>query len=229
MKELTVKGVFRNGLISVFFQGFPVLTALIFVPLNIKYIGDALWGLYSLTITILFLFMYFNIGINPSVNKKLSALFGVNSEKSNIQELLSNGFYFNLVSALVIGGGMILLSPLIVDLSVGDSEYNNEAVSLFRLSGIVGIFSLLISFFRNVYEAKQNFILVSSLRAILSSTILIAPSFGYLIGLNIVQSFYLVLIVYALAFIFYFWIYFKDFGFPNIEYINKDVFKSLLY
>ncbi|MEM9363420.1 MAG: oligosaccharide flippase family protein [Bacteroidota bacterium] len=228
MKSLSAGRVFKNGLISICFQGIPIILALIAIPKNIEHIGDTLWGLYSLTITILFLFMYFNFGINPSVNKKLSEALGKN-EKKRISILLSNGFFFNLASSILLCFLIYFFAPSLVNLFVQEEDTIHIAETLFRYAAIAGGISLLISFYRNVYEAKQNFLLVSFLRTILSSTILVAPTIGYLMGLDIIKSFNLVLVVYFLVWFIYTIIFLKEYSIPKFKLVEKKVFFELLF
>ena len=219
MKSLSVGKVFRNGLISISFQGIPILLALIAIPKNIEFIGDTLWGLYSLTITVLFLFMYFNLGINPSVNKKISEAMA-KSDSDRISKLLANGFYFNLITAISLCALLYYLSPLSATFLVQEESKMHVAELLFKYAAIAGGISLLISFYRNVYEAKQNFFLVSVLRTILSSTILIAPSIGYLLGFDIIGSFHIVLAVYFLVWVLYTFIFFREYGAPKLNLVE---------
>lgn len=228
MKNLSVQRVFKNGLISIAFQVFPVVLALVFIPLNIKYLGDSLWGLYSLSVALLFLFLYFNIGINPSINKKLSSILSEN-KKDLEYRLLSNGFYFNLLAAISLGVITYFLSPILVHYSASDSDnYTKEAIQLFKLASIAGTLSLLISFFRNVYQAKQKFYIVSILRTIISSSIIVTPTVGFYMGLDITASFYIIIIVYASVFITYFIIFLSEYSFPSLKSFDKPLLKELL-
>ena len=228
MKDLSVKRVFNNGLISVAFQGLPVVLALVFIPLNIKYIGDTLWGLYSLSVALLFLFLYFNIGINPSINKKLASILSENNKQLEYT-ILSNGFYFNLLAAISLGLIFYFLSPVLVVYITNESDnYSKEAIQLFRLASIAGTLSLLISFFRNVYEAKQKFYIVSILRAILSSVIIITPTIGFYLGLDIVESFNIIILTYISVIITYLIIFLKEYSFPTIHALDKPLLKELL-
>ena len=95
MLNLSVNKVIKNGYISLGFQAFPILAALILIPINLKAYGNELWGTYVLSINIIFMFLYLSIGINPTINYELPKLLKEkNHEKIKI--LLSNGFYVNL-------------------------------------------------------------------------------------------------------------------------------------
>lgn len=228
MKDLSVKKVFSNGLISIAFQGIPILLALVCIPLNIRFLGDTLWGVYSLSITILFLFIYFNIGINPSVNKQLSFFIGEGNRRTEIDKLLSNGFYFNISISIIIGILIYALSPVIVQYAISDKALTKTSIKLFQLASIVGMLSLIISFFRNVFEAMQRFFLVSTLRAVLSSIILIAPTVGHYWNYNIIDSFYIILAIYLIVLLIYSIEYIKIYNLPKIAFLEQKSIKSLL-
>ncbi len=227
MQQLSVQKVFKNGLLSVVLQAFPVLLGLVFIPLNIKLIGDRLWGLYSLSVAVLFLFLYFNIGINPSINKKLSSIISRNNKYLE-HELLSNGFYFNLFSTFILSILMFLIAPVFATITTKNSSLTYETIQLFQSAIIAGGLSLLISFFRNVYEAKQKFFLVSSLRSIISSVMIVAPTLGFWLGLDIIASFHIVLFMYVVVFCIYFIIYLKEYPFPEFKLLKRSIFKELI-
>ena len=71
--------------------------------------------------------------------------------------------------------------------------------------------------------------MVSVLRTILSSTNLIAPSIGYLLGFDIIGSFHIVLAVYFLVWVLYTFIFFREYGAPKLNLVEKTVFIELLF
>ena len=59
MLNLSVNKVIKNGYISLGFQAFPILAALILIPINLKAYGNELWGTYVLSINIIFIYKLF--------------------------------------------------------------------------------------------------------------------------------------------------------------------------
>ena len=106
----------KNSLISFVFLFFPVLSALIFIPLNIDHLGLNLWGAYNLSISFFFIVMYFNIGIGPSVNR----LIAIHHEKGDIKEeldIVHSGFFLNLLITTIIISLILIFQNIIMVLN----------------------------------------------------------------------------------------------------------------
>lgn len=228
MKNLSVKQVVNNGIISVVFQAFPVLVALYFVPKNIALLGNQMWAIYSLAVTFLFVFMYFNLGVGPATSKFLAESLGDESEDESLQAMLSTSFFTTFLIAVFLTLVLIAVTPYLVDFFVTDQAFREVSLSLFRVAILCGSFSLMISFFRSVFEALQRFMLVSVLRSILSSSILIAPFFMSMFPLTIVECFWFVLGVYFLVLLFYFACYVRLYSIPVLGYASYAQLKRVL-
>ena len=225
MLNLSVNKVIKNGYISLGFQAFPILAALILIPINLKAYGNELWGTYVLSINIIFMFLYLSIGINPTINYELPKLLKEkNHEKIKI--LLSNGFYVNLFISLFFGL-LIFLGSKFIAYNIYSIK-SEEFINIIKLSALCGSISLMISFFRNVFEAKQEFYLVSLNRVIISVSIFLVPFiFYYQNNLNLLLILSLLITIYSSVLLIYMIFFFMDFGFLDFKLLNKTLIFSL--
>lgn len=225
MLNLSVNKVIKNGYISLAFQVFPILAGLILIPINLKAYGNELWGTYVLSINIIFMFLYLSIGINPTINYELPKLL---KEKNNqkIKVLLSNGFYVNLFISLFFGL-LIFLGSKFIAYNIYSIQ-SEEFIKIIKLSALCGSISLMISFFRNVFEAKQEFYLVSINRVIISVSIFLVPFiFYYQNNLSLLSILSLLIVIYSLVLLTYMIFFFVDFGFLDFKLLNKTIIFTL--
>ena len=218
----------KNSLISFVFLFFPVLSALIFIPLNIDHLGLNLWGAYNLSISFFFIVMYFNIGIGPSVNR----LIAIHHEKGDIKEeldIVHSGFFLNLLITTIIISLILIFQNIIIDYSFKKSISLielNEIKKLFFWTSISSGMYLLISYFRNVLEGRQLFLFVSIIRAIIGSFIIVAPLTSNKTNLS-ESGFYifLMLTVILMAYTFYFMRFYE---LPKVKSISIKSVKNIL-
>lgn len=218
----------KNSLISFVFLFLPVLSALIFIPLNIDHLGLNLWGAYNLSISFFFIVMYFNIGIGPSVNR----LIAIHHEKGDIKEeldIVHSGFFLNLLITTIIISLILIFQNIIIDYSFKKSISLielNEIKKLFFWTSISSGMYLLISYFRNVLEGRQLFLFVSIIRAIIGSFIIVAPLTSNKTNLS-ESGFYifLMLTVILMAYTFYFMRFYE---LPKVKSISIKSVKNIL-
>ena len=133
LKNLFKVKFFSNSIIILAFQIIPIITALISLPLNIKHLGIELWGAYSLSISIFFLVMYFNLGIGPAVNRKISSSISL-GKKIHEKIFAQTGFYLNLFIAFVLSVILLIFSSYIQKKLLADTfslELKNSVYNLF--------------------------------------------------------------------------------------------------
>ena len=218
----------KNSLISFCFMFFPILSALLFIPLNIGHLGLNLWGAYNLSISFFFIVMYFNIGIGPSVNR----LIAIHHEKGNIKEeldIVHSGFFINLFVTIIIVSLMLIFQNIIIEYSFRKSTLLielNEIKKLFFWTSVSSGIYLLISYFRNVLEGRQLFLFVSISRAVIGSFIIAAPLLSNKENLS-ESGFYifLMLAIILMAYIFYFMRFYE---LPKVKSISVKSVKNIL-
>ena len=149
----------KNSFISFIFLFFPILSALVFIPLNISHLGLSLWGAYNLSISFFFIVMYFNIGIGPSVNRLIAKYIAKGEAKEELH-IVHSGFFINLLITIVLISLILIFQNIIIEYSFKKNISSielNEIKKLFFWTSISSGIYLLISYFRNVLEGRQLF------------------------------------------------------------------------
>lgn len=217
----------KNSLISLVFQIFPIMTAIIGIPLNIRHLGVEMWGVYSLSISLFFLVMYFNFGIGPAVNRILAEAIGLgqwNKEKAIVQ----TGFFINLAISITLCCLLLLFSERIINYAIKPSVNSViflEVEKLFTWIALGSGLYLAISFFRNVMEGRQMFFLVSLIRAVIGSFILIAPLLSS--KHNISNSGLYVFVLLSICFLIYMIVFVKRYSTPKTKYFDRQTAKLI--
>lgn len=217
----------KNSLISLVFQAFPILTAIIGIPLNIRHLGVEMWGVYSLSISLFFLVMYFNFGIGPAVNRILAEAIGLR-QWSKEKAVVQTGFFINLAISITLCCVLLLFSERIINYAIKPLANDVNFLEVERLFTWIALGSglyLVISFFRNVMEGRQMFFLVSLLRAIIGSFILIAPLLSS--KHNISNSGLYVFVLLSICLLIYMLVFVKRYSIPKTKYFDRQTAKLI--
>lgn len=217
----------KNSITSLFFQIFPVITAIICIPLNINHLGLEMWGVYSLSLSLFFLVMYFNFGIGPAVNRILAEAIGL-GQWSKEKAVVHTGFFINLAISIILSCVLFLFSGRIINYAIKPLANDVNLLEVEKLFTWIALGSglyLVISFFRNVMEGRQMFFLVSLLRAIIGSFILIAPLLSS--KHNISNSGFYVFVLLSICLLIYILVYAKRYSIPKTKYFDRQTAKLI--
>lgn len=201
MKIISINRVIGSGYISLAFQAFPLIIGLISVPLNIEILGNELWGVYSISVGFIFIFMYFSLGVGPAISYELPKLININ-DSNQISKLLSNGFIITISIAICFSViGYLLADTIAIKLfNIKSTDY----FYLFQYSSICGGLAVIISFQRSIFESSQDFFIVSVNRILISCSLLTAPIINhYIFNQPAKESIILILYSYILVSLIY--------------------------
>ena len=212
MSGLSLKLVARNSFINLAFQVVPVIVALLFLPYAIKGLGTELFGIYTIAITIIFLFNNFNFGIGYAACKMVSESLATGDRKRT-EELIWSSFNLNLVLGLLWFCVLFMgARPLVYEILNISPAYRQEAVQIIRYVAYLSPVVLEIILLRALMEAKQKYFYVSAMRAILSSSIIISAALTYFTSLTVVDSIRIVFYTYVAFFCIYLVLVLKEYG-----------------
>lgn len=217
----------KNSLTSLVFQTFPIMTAIIGIPQNIRHLGVEMWGVYSLSISLFFLVMYFNFGIGPAVNRILAEAIGT-GKWSKEKAVVQTGFFINLAISFLLCFILLFFADGIINYAIEPSANSVELIEIKKLFNWIALGSglyLVISFFRNVMEGRQKFFLVSLLRAIVGSFILIAPLLSS--KHNISNSGLYVFVLLSICLLVYTLVFVKRYSIPKAKYFDRQTAKLI--
>jgi len=218
----------KNSFISFIFLFFPILSALVFIPLNISHLGLSLWGAYNLSISFFFIVMYFNIGIGPSVNRLIAKYIAKGEAKEELH-IVHSGFFINLIITIVLISLILIFQNVIIEYSFKKNISSielNEIKKLFFWTSISSGIYLLISYFRNVLEGRQLFFFVSLSRAIIGSFIIAAPLLSN--SNNLSESGFYIFLMLSCILIGYTFYFTRFYDLPKVKLISVKWVKNII-
>lgn len=179
------------------FQIFPVLAALISVPMTISLFGSELFALFSLSVSVIVLFNYLNFGIAQSVNREIAKL---EKNSSKTSELIFSGFIaITLISLLIVLLGAISRDSLIYALVQPDTDVFGQAKKMLNAVIYSAPIFLYVILLRNILEARQKFKTTAINRAVLNSVIFMSPLACYVTDQPIYFAIYISIITHFIS------------------------------
>lgn len=230
-KRYSSKKVFKKATFNIGFQIFPILVALIIMPILINNLGKDFWAKYTTGISVIFLSNYFSFGIGPALNRRISELIGQKKYRKigdEVNDCISLSFIF-------------AISFFVVFLVILISAYATKAFSILQ-SPSDFIFFLLVEFcfflvlltipYRSALEAFSDFYFLSILRALVSMSLFLVPLILWLFNAgNLVSSALVLLLFYVLiglVYLFRLKRYKKKFGFSSVVFPLRNSSFNLL-
>ena len=191
--------VMKSSFINMSLQIFPILSALLSVPLTIKWFGSELFAVFSLSISIVVLFNYLNFGVAQSVNRLLAH----ESCEKSISDIISSSFLIMLLIGVTVSVATYFFSYEIVSLFI-DSSNDNYQNAYKMLSAVLyaSPLFLLIILLRAILEAKLLFKITAVNRAFLNSVLFLSPAICYIAGLEMFYAMYIAITIHIVSFIF---------------------------
>lgn len=192
------KEVVSAGLKNLVFQVFPVISALVMVPVSIRLYGAERFGLFSLGVTAVVMFNYMNFGVAVSVNRELARID--NDNEMEISRVFYSGWLLMLLIAILLSTVGLGLGSNIIEHVI----HNNAQLYMTAYLLIVGVLLasplfLTIILFRAALESRLRFGVTASNRAFLNSVIFLSPGVASLLGKGIEFSFWIIVGVHLLS------------------------------
>tara|TARA_Y100001933_G_scaffold59502_2_gene59604 strand:+ start:18581 stop:19903 length:1323 start_codon:yes stop_codon:yes gene_type:complete len=203
-KEYSSKSIFSKAIFNVAFQVFPILVALILMPVLINNLGKDFWAKYTTGISIIFLSNYFSFGIGPTLNRRISELVGKKNHKkvgSEIEKCISLSY--------LLGGGFLavfLVLLLAAYFTKAFSILQSPTDFLFYLITTTCFLVVLLTIpYRSTLEAFSDFYFLSVFRALSSSMLFLVPFVLWLFGFGTLTiSAWCLLIFYLIIWILFY-------------------------
>ncbi len=158
-KNLLIKNILWSFLI----RGFPVILAIICIPLIIKGLGIYKFGILTLIWTIIGYSTIFDFGLGRSLTQIISKKLGLN-EVSDIYEIIWTSLIIVIIFGIITGILFYGVSPLILQVINADPLYKNDILKSIYLLAFSIPFLIGIVLLRGVLEAYQKFAAISFLR-----------------------------------------------------------------
>lgn len=155
--------------------GLPLLVALAAIPLLLKGIGPARFGLLSIIWALITYFTLFDLGLGRAITKLVAERLGDQS-KRDIPPLVITALA--MISVLGIFAAVVLasLTPLLVDLVLhAPEQLRREAYHAFTALAVCAPFLVVSSALIGLLQAHQNFRAASVVRMTTGSLTFLAP------------------------------------------------------
>ena len=165
----------RNVVANVVNAAASILLAAISVPLALHYVGLDGFGVWTLAQTALVYVATAETGFGPAVQRYVSVARGAGHLPSATPVVWSAaGFYFLL-------GGLLaavtaLAAPSIVALFDVPPDLQDDAVDMFRITGVTMLLALLASGLANVLQGMERFFAATIVTAITAVVFLVAAT-----------------------------------------------------
>ena len=189
MKEAgTMLRLTRNILWNLVGQSLPLLVGLAAIPITVRYLGDARFGLLGLVWAILGYFSVFDFGLGRATTKFVAEMLGTEGEGEPAElSVLVAGSVVAQTSLGVIGGATLWFatSLLVSDVFRIDVAFRAEAVSTFHvLAALLPVLLFTLSL-RAILEGAQRFDLVNLIRVPNSILVFVIPAVGASLGMRL--------------------------------------------
>jgi len=213
LKKSFLTGIFKTIVVT--------LSTIIFLPLIISEIGMATYGLISLTMIFGGMVVFADFGISKAV----TLLIGQDTQKINVNTIVSNALVINLVILFLIGIVMYLL--ILTNVSLLGSLTDID-ISLQHYIIIVGYFSLCIMLLNNLLTAiLESYYLMHYVNIGFMLSSILINIFIYTISV-VSNSIYMLLLAPTIAFLlvtFYF-LYIINLH-TNVRLVNNISIKQI--
>jgi O-antigen/teichoic acid export membrane protein len=184
VRELLRSRIARNSVWNLFGLAIPLLVGIALVPVTMRGLGAARYGLLSLALTVLEYSTLFALGLGPATTKHVASALARNDETAPDLAIMS--MIGHTVMGAIAGLVVASLATVIVDhvFSVSPALHD-EAVTVFRLLGLmVPATFLLLSLF-GALEGASRFGLVNLLRVPISALSFIIPAWAVTHGIGL--------------------------------------------
>jgi O-antigen/teichoic acid export membrane protein len=174
----------KNSYLNLVGLAVPLLIGLALVPVTMRGLGIARYGLLSLALTVLEYSALFALGLGPATTRSVAQAIARNDESKSDLIVLS------MIGHTVLGavGGLIivLLAPLLAhQVFAIPVELRAEAVTVFRLIGLMVPVTLLLLSLFGALEGASLFGLVNMLRIPISALSFIIPAVAVTRGVSL--------------------------------------------
>ena len=150
------RAITRNVAANVLNAGTSIGAAAISVPLVIHYVGLSGFGVWTLAQTVLLYLATAETGFGPAVQRYVSVAHGAQDRFAAARVIWSASRFYTALGA-VVGVLVALLAPAIVSLFKVSPALHDQAVAMFRITGIAMPLALVAAGLANVLQGLERF------------------------------------------------------------------------
>ena len=197
----------KNTIWNLIGTGLPLLAGLIATPYLISKLGIEAFGLLTIIWALIGYFSLFDFGFGRALTQQIAAMRAVEST-NKITRRIKSGLFFVVITGLIGGGFLAVLSPVLTQSWLNISEPLKESAQLSFIISSIGIpLTTVTTGFRGVLEAYEDFKAINILRVILGilnfllpvlSVIFFGPVLEYAVASLVVARFVMTFMYFLL-------------------------------
>jgi len=177
--------VARNALYNVVGQGLPILAGLAAIPITLRALGDARFGLLGLAWAILGYVGVLDLGLGRATTKYVAEYLAAGDE-DRLRRVGTLAVASQTAMSVLGGAVLALLVPLLVDGLFGLAPaLRAEARAMLLALALSVPFVVLAASLRAMLEAAQRFDLVNLIRTPTSAAVLLVPAIAAPLGASL--------------------------------------------
>jgi O-antigen/teichoic acid export membrane protein len=166
----------RNTVLNVVGQVVPMIAALVSIPILIRHLGTARFGVLTLAWAMIGYFSLFDLGLGRALTQAVAARLGNRDAEQELPELVWTALGIMLALGTLGGALVMVASPWMVDTLLKiPPALRDESVGAFLLLGISMPAVVCTAGFRGLLEAHQDFGAATALRIPLAISTFVAP------------------------------------------------------
>ena len=176
----------KNSLLNLIGQILPLLIALIALPIVVKGLGNARFGLLTLAWTFLGYFNFFDLGLGRAATRFIASALG-RGETERVPELLVTALLTQLLFGTLAALLMMVSAPWLVRAVLDEQTImlSGEALTILRSVALGMPIVMVSSSLSGALEAAQRFDLVNLIRVPVNTASFAIPLAGVLMGLSL--------------------------------------------
>jgi O-antigen/teichoic acid export membrane protein len=171
----------RNAGLNLLGHGLPLVVALAAMPVVVRGLGPARFGLLALAWTLVSYVGVFDLGFGRAATKRVSEAAWL-GDGGQVRRLATTVVTVQAVLGAATGGLLWVLSAPVAALLVADATLQSEGAVMLALLGLAVPAVLVSNSYRSVLEGLHRFDLVNLARAPLSAAIFAVSAGGVLVG-----------------------------------------------
>src|SRR6266566_1325695 len=174
--------VARNTLYNVLGQALPVLIGIAAIPVTVRSLGPARFGLLGLAWAVLGYVGVLDLGLGRATTKFVAEYLAA-GDRARLERVATLAVASQTVMGLVGGVAFALLAPLLAGRALGvPAALGSEAEGMFLALALSVPFAVLAASLRAILEAAQRFDLVNLIRTPTSAAVLVVPAAAAALG-----------------------------------------------
>ena len=199
-----MKNIQKNVIFSSVGYILPLLAALATIPIMVQHLGEDLYGLYAICISLVGFMTLVDLGVGQTIVKYV-AEYEVTDRRQDVKPILDISLLIYLCIGLLAAGLLYAFSPNLSAMFYTDAAQQALGLSVLHLTAIALFFSYMNQFFVNVCKAYHRFDIPSIIQNVGNLGGIIISSVLLLLGFSLEAIMISYIVIYACGFGFGYW------------------------